>query len=88
MAKTVWKYQFPKASKAAFEIPSHAIILRADMQDGTLCLWALVEPLNDKETREFSVVGTGHPVPPFSDFVDTVMDAPFVWHVFEEALTP
>jgi hypothetical protein len=54
-------------------------------QEEWLCLWAIVNPENDKEERKFVVVGTGHPTPPLEKYLGTAqMKSGFVWHLFED----
>lgn len=49
-------------------------------------IWALVNPAAKRETRVFTVAGTGHLVNAGSVHVGSYVSAPFVWHVFEEKL--
>lgn len=61
------------------------------MQDGKLMLWTKVHDCGDEETRKFVVRGTGDDIrssrvaPQFVTYrhVGTVLDGPYVWHVFE-----
>jgi len=63
---------------------------------GIICLWAIVDPeiplalcgLNEttnKRLMDIYVIGMGNPFPHHSglQFVGTVVDGPFVWHVFD-----
>lgn len=68
--------------------------LSVQIQNGRLCLWAVVdlprvssEPLGESETlttRYVKIFGTGHEVEHFDDleYIDTVQDGQYVWHVF------
>jgi hypothetical protein len=85
--RTVWKYPVQlTGGPQELHVPTGAEIIHVDY-DGRreLCLWALVDADNDKEWREFKIVGTGHPeVDPETDhYVGTVINLGFVWHVFE-----
>jgi hypothetical protein len=42
------------------EMPKDAEILTVQTQNEKPCIWALVNPENDKELRYFEVYGTGH----------------------------
>lgn len=66
-------------------MPEGAQILTAQMQNGFLQLWAMVQPDKPLEQRRFEVFGTGEPIelPAESPYVATVQDGPLVWHVFE-----
>ncbi len=89
MTATIWKYELRITDGAqSIEMPGHARVLSAAMQDSALVLWALVTPgSNPKSVRRFVVHGTGHPIPHQASMryvpVSTVQDGPLVWHVFE-----
>jgi hypothetical protein len=55
---------------------------------GIICIWAIVNPELENELRTFFVSGTGWDLSSaFSgkliDFYGTVIQEPYVWHVFE-----
>lgn len=83
----VWKYKIPIKDATEIEMPKGARIVHVDIQYGEPCLWALVNPQADKETRYIRVAGTGHEVSPEDtmDHLGTFMLAggTFVGHVFE-----
>lgn len=81
MVKQIWK--FPLKGRET-EMPVGAHILTVQMQNGTACLWALVDIEAKTETRYFSIVGTGHntKVAP-KDYIGTFQDGSLVWHLFE-----
>lgn len=91
MSAVVWKY--PLAVTDVQDVPLHdsARILSVQMQGHTLCLWALVNPslAHNGQSRKVRVVGTGHVEDDMLalafDFVGTVQDVPFVWHIFAES---
>lgn len=66
----------------------------ANTYNGSIDLWAIVIP--DPEMVQIvpiEIRGTGHPLraerflgSPESAFIDTVIDDPFVWHVFRGGL--
>ena len=72
-----------------FNLPKGAIARHADMKDNSLNLWVEVDndPEAPKEERRFIFIGTGGPVPDNSCFISTVMNPPYVWHVYETAAT-
>ena len=51
---------------------------------GQLCLWAEVNTDNAPEDLRIYICGTGHPVPDHAQFIDTVFDEQFVWHIWQE----
>lgn len=85
---TVWKYALDLVEVQELSMPVGATVLHVDEQFGVPCMWALVDPDAEVETRRFGVVGTGHPAPALSDgrHVGTFLmrGGEFVWHVFEE----
>lgn len=58
--KAIWKFQYKGAFDCKIEMPKGAEILSAQLQNDIICIWALVDPSAEKETRNFSLVGTGH----------------------------
>lgn len=68
-------------------MPTRAIVLSAQIQFDTLCLWALVDDSEKKKVRVFEVYGTGHEISNTGPrvFINTVqeLDGNLVWHIFE-----
>ena len=62
MKKTIWKFELEIGDNQKLEMPIGAEILSVQTQNETPCLWALVDPDADQETRHFEVYRTGHPV--------------------------
>jgi len=56
----IWKFVL-NDDVNRLEMPAGAMVLRAELQGDTLCLWAQVEPTMKTETREFHVFYTGAP---------------------------
>lgn len=83
---TIWKFPIKITDVQKVEMPMGAEILSAQMQNGDLCLWALVSPANNKELRTIEIHGTGNYVEPADrKFIGTAQMAggALVWHVFE-----
>lgn len=84
----VLKYPFPLADRVTLEMPCGAEILTVAIQNGLFCLWARVD-VGDPEamveiSRDFRVFGTGQVWrEEVYEYVGTVFDGGFVWHVFE-----
>jgi hypothetical protein len=82
--KTIWKYALLGIERQKLRMPKEAQILSVQMQGKELCVWALVNPTNDGETRFFEIFGSGMPVPDAARlYLNTVQDGGFVWHIFE-----
>lgn len=59
MTKQIWKFEI-NTNKIIVEMPKGAEILTIQTQNEKPCIWALVNPENEKELRHFEVYGTGH----------------------------
>lgn len=85
--QVIWKYPIQVTDAQIIMMPKGAEILSANNQGGNLCIWAKVSqqagvPL---EARKIRIYGTGHPHDIISGrFINTVLIAFYVWHVFEE----
>lgn len=80
-SRVIWKYAIPLGSEMTLALPGR--IIHVGIQDGWPMLW--VELLRGEAGRDrtFRVFGTGHDIPAGWEHRGTVMDAPFVWHVYE-----
>ena len=83
--KTIWKFPITVDDRFDLEMPQDARILTVQAQNGEPCLWAEVYPDNPRETRQFTVVGTGNPMPPAVTYVGTWREGSFVSHLYERA---
>ena len=88
---TVWKFPLKRQPLQVVDIPGNAELLTVAMQtvggwDTTFMLWARVRPASPTMPRRIAIVGTGQPAPLRSEaeYVATVFDGPFVWHVFDD----
>ena len=82
--KTFTRYRFDPANvEQRMEMPEGAVIRHAAMYGKSIALWVDENPANPKEMREFTVRGSGQNLPEATTFVGTIMDPPFVWHIFE-----
>lgn len=86
--RTVWKYEFPIDRIAGdVEMPEGARIIHVDQQREMVATWwaEIPDPTAPLVARTFVVVGTGHTIPGDGlTHVGTVLDGPFVWHLYEE----
>lgn len=83
----IWKYELQVTDMQAVEMPQFAELLSVANQNGSLCLWAMVDADKPRDTRHIEIIGTGNPVPTDMGvdrkFIGTAVINPFVWHVFE-----
>lgn len=62
MNKTIWKYELGISQEQQIYLPIGATMLSIQLQEGILCLWALVDPYVKDELVTIEMYGTGHPV--------------------------
>lgn len=82
--KTIWK--FTLKPEITLEMPKGAQVLSVREQGEDICLGALVDPMAEKERRNFVSFGTGHDVPDLPmQFIGTahLAGGGLVFHVFE-----
>lgn len=90
--KTVWKYALEVADEQVIEMPANAHILTVQTQQGTPCIWALVDPTRPYEPRKLLIAGTGHERKDLDDvgvsYIGTfqVMGGGLIFHVFESVI--
>ena len=83
---SIWKYPIPTSDGTILEMPDGAVVLTVQVQDGTPCLWALVDPAAMMLPRTFRCYGTGHPVAVVRhEYVGTYQErgGALVFHLFE-----
>ena len=82
--KTVYKYPI-ELYVSTIEIYREAEILSIGYDPiGQLCLWALIDTEHEKEFITILTVGTGWELPENGlEFIDTIKDGPYMWHVFK-----
>lgn len=87
MTKSIFKYEIKMEDSQIVMMPKNAEILCSDVQYGKMCLWALVNPNAEKESRLIIVKGTGHSIDEENmKYIGTnqMMEGHLVWHIFEK----
>ena len=83
----VWKFPIVIDDYQSIAMPSGARLLHIDLQNGTPCIWALVDPHASIVKRKLRIAGTGHPIDPIEtrNHVGTVqmLGGNLIWHVFD-----
>ncbi len=80
----IWEYVLEITDTQVLEMPKGAEILSVANQRGKLCLWAACDPDKVPEQRTIEIVGTGNSaIFCRRKFIGTVLQVPFVWHIFE-----
>lgn len=85
--QTIYKYPIAITDTQAVLMPVSAEILSVQFQRDDLCLWAAVDPSEEKRARVICIFGTGHSMPPPASmrFLGTAQQCSGdVWHVFEQ----
>lgn len=87
--KVVFKYTLKVTDNPVIDIHEGARILTAvgSRAYNEITLWAEVDPEAPKIRRAFRIAGTGHRLGEVGPYICTVMDPPFVWHVYEGVVT-
>jgi hypothetical protein len=98
VSKVVYKYPLHLGTGSDdVEMPVHATIVHVGqqktishgVQSSTFMLWA--EHLDTRDlgaepsmvVRRFKIFGTGMSIPDGATYLHTVMDDPYVWHIYE-----
>lgn len=79
--KAILKYPLDKSTKLS--MPSGAIVQHVGMQADRITLWVEVDRDATDEPRTFTIIGTGQPMLDQEQYVGTVFDGAYVWHVCE-----
>jgi hypothetical protein len=91
MSREVWRFFLSERVKDGPIVVSTMTlgdeIVHFGRKDGDLCVWAVVDTITRGRPhtgRTFRFRGTGHPVQHHEQHVGTIVEEPFVWHLFEE----
>lgn len=81
--RTIWKYKLMLIESQSLFLPKHAEILTAQIQNGDISIWALLDPEKEQELVRFAIRGTGHRINGDEGrYIATVQKDGFVWHIF------
>ncbi|KRB22704.1 hypothetical protein ASE05_16110 [Mesorhizobium sp. Root172] len=81
--KTIWKFEIELSGSQPLFAPDVRIISAGLDPNGVLCVWGTVDTDKPQRQIEVAVCGTGGTLPQHPlEFVGTVKDGPFMWHVF------
>lgn len=85
---SIWKYPLRVVDEQTLDVPEGAEVLTVQVQNGTPCLWARVDPTAPKTPRKIITHGTGHLVPETTGrYIATyqIEGGALVFHVFDAA---
>lgn len=86
--KKIYKYTLEITDCQTLHLPTRSEVLSVKEQNGSLCVWALIDPMNSNTSPVTIVIyGTGHDtdyeVTQHFRFLDTVITSyNAVWHVY------
>ncbi len=85
MKRRIWKFELSSAPTAGVMMPKGSHVLSAAAQGKVVCVWAICDPEQPVEPRDFWVLGTGFLAPDGDErYVGTAHCTDgLVWHVFE-----
>lgn len=81
----VWKFPLEIKDLQHLHVPRGAKVLSCGRDaNGQICIWFLVSPNRPKHIRAIRIVGTGNPfdAADMHTFAGSIVDGPFVWHIF------
>lgn len=84
--RTVWKYQLPVDDTSVFTMPSGARVLpyiESYLGHAVLTIWVEVDTDQPPAHRMLAVHGTGHPIHEDEEYIGTVRDGQFMWHIYD-----
>ncbi len=80
----IWKAILDVIDLQKMAMPNASRIISVGLQEGRICLWFMCDPTKASEDRVIEIFGTGHPIESAipRDFLGTVQQGEFVWHIF------
>ena len=86
--KTIWKFPLRLTNHQLIDMPVHAQILSAQVQDGVMTLWAVVNPDSPKMPHTIAIYGTGNYITDenLGTFIGTLQVDWMVWHIFDQGV--
>jgi hypothetical protein len=85
--KVIYKYPMKLDLYQTIKLPKNARILSIQLQNDEICMWVLTATeITSDIDRVFMIVGTGTSdrVGEFDEYIATVQQGGYVWHIFEE----
>lgn len=81
--RTIWKARLELTDEPRITWPegSEPMAVMLDSA-GILNVWFQCDPDARRVQQDFRIIGTGHPYPEGCEYLGSVVQGPFVWHVF------
>lgn len=61
--KIIYKYEVPLKKEFTLSLPAGAQVLCCQVQNSVPHIWVILDTIKPQETRQFSIYGTGEPIP-------------------------
>lgn len=86
MKQIIHKKQLQLLDNQTIYLPIGMEILCVQLQNGHICIWYKFEPMEGHPTYEHSIdiIGTGNMIDDDHEYIGTVQQDGFVWHVFQQ----
>jgi len=86
--KTIYKYTIPSNNRDEIDhedivMPKDAQLLHCAIINRISYLWAEVDCNEIESIRRIYLIGTGRRVPYSAEYLTTVIDGPFVFHIYD-----
>ncbi len=78
-------YKYKTATDGTVDLPEGAKVIHAELFGHEITLWCIIDPSERNETRKFVIVGTGQEIPNDLIHIQSFIQPPFVWHIFEKS---
>lgn len=81
--RTIWKYPLAMTGSQFLTVPRFHSLLTVQLQNGSPCLWAEVNPSSVTLEIEILCFSTGGPGPrPDHKYIATIQIGEYVWHFY------
>ena len=80
----IYKYPLDLADQQTISMPEGAEMLSVGLQRDRIVLWAMVNLEMANRDYIFRIVGTGNDVPENLQYLGTVQQSTYAWHIFLE----
>ena len=83
--RIIHKYTLEITDEQTITVSPGFEFLSAQVQDGKLCIWAIVDIMSSKIKKTFIIIGTGLRIHDENNlsYRATVQMGEYVWHLFE-----
>lgn len=80
----IYKYPLDLADQQTISMPEGAEMLSIGQSRDQIILWVMADPAAALRDYVFRIVGTGNEVPDGLQYLGTVQQSTYAWHIFLE----